>query len=280
MKGSKIVPVRSSSALVLSSTNINREHIYIQQPPIAASGFSSQAFAPHYPHTERKTETKTCTDCHVSTANDNNAIMAQLLLQGTNFVNFVGYNAWVGEEKRVSAVQVTEWDEPQAVIGSYLHRYAYPDWYAAHQKRDKRLPTIATHDTKGAARCLQLRGEYLYVAEGAGGMRVYDAASVANKGVSQKIITAPFSPRGHDTHIASPNATCVALPTNQPINPLRNDGDLMRVTNQEQPFHPIYSYAAITDAVEGLILTNVTTLADGEPRNNFLTRAVTWNEGK
>jgi hypothetical protein len=279
VKGSKIVPVRSSSALVLSSTNINREHIYIQQPPIAASGFSSQAFAPHYPHTERKTETKTCTDCHVSNANDNNAIMAQLLLQGTNFVNFVGYNAWVGEEKRVSAIQVTEWEEPQAVIGSYLHRYAYPDWYAQHLQRDRRLPAIVTHDTKGAAACLQLRGEYLYVAEGKGGMRVYDAASVANKGVSQKIITAPFSPLGHDTHIASANATCVALPTNQPINPLRNQGDLMRVTNQEQAFHPIYRYAAITDAVEGLILTDVTTLADGDPQNNFLTRAVTWNGG-
>ena len=53
VKGGKIAPIRSSSALVLSSTNINRERIYIQQPPIAASGFSSQAFAPHYPHTER-----------------------------------------------------------------------------------------------------------------------------------------------------------------------------------------------------------------------------------
>jgi hypothetical protein len=205
--------------------------------------------------------------------------MAQLLLQGTNFVNFVGFNAWLGEEKHVEAVQVTEWDEPQAVIGSYLQRYAYPDWFAAHQKRDKRLPTIATHDTKGAARCLQLRGEYLYVAEGQGGMRVYDAASVANKGVSQKIVTAPFSPFGHDTHIASPNATCVALPTNQPINPLRNTGDLMRVTNQEQAFHPIYNYAAITDAGEGLILVDITTMADGDPQNNFLKRAVTWNGG-
>ncbi len=65
-KGDRIAPVRSSSALVLSSTNINREHIYVQQPPISASGFSSQAFAPHYPHTVRKTETKTCSDCHVS----------------------------------------------------------------------------------------------------------------------------------------------------------------------------------------------------------------------
>ena len=276
-KGFKVAPVRSSSALVLSSTNINRERIYIQQPPISASGFSSQAFAPHYPHTERKTETKSCPDCHVSRANDNNAIMAQLLLQGTNFVNFVGFNAWVGEEKRVTAVQVTEWEEPQAVIGSYLQRYAYPDWYAQHQTRDKRLPTVATHGTAGAARCLQMRGEYVYVAEGAGGLRVYDAASVANKGVSQKIITAPFSAAGHDAHIPSTDATCVALPTNQSIAPTRNQGELMRVTNEEQPFHPIYSYAAVTDSSEGLILANVDTFADGDPQNNFISRAVTWN---
>ena len=51
----------------------------------------------------------------------------------------------------------------------------------------------------------------------------------------------------------------------------------MRQINQEQAFLPIYSYAVITDSVEGLILTNVNTLADGEFRNNFLKRAVTWN---
>ena len=277
VKGSRIEPIRSSSALVLSSTNINRERIYVQQPPIAASGFSSQAFAPHYPHTERKTETKQCDDCHVSAANDNNAIMAQLLLQGTNFVNFVGFHAWLGEEKNVEAVQVTEWDEPQAVIGSYLHRYAYPDYYAAHEKRGERLENADEHSSGGAVGCIALRGEYLYAAEGAGGMRVYDVANIGNKGVSQKIVTAPFSPLGHDTHIASKDATCVALPTNQSISPLRNQGELMRVANQEQPFHPIYHYAVIADAVEGLILVNVDTLADGEPRNNFLARALTWN---
>ena len=79
-KGHEIAPVRSSSALVLSSTNINRERIYTQQPPISAIGFSSQAFAPHFPHTVRTTETKTCSDCHLSASDDNNAIMAQLLL--------------------------------------------------------------------------------------------------------------------------------------------------------------------------------------------------------
>jgi hypothetical protein len=52
----------------------------------------------------------------------------------------------------------------------------------------------------------------------------------------------------------------------------------MRIENEEQPFHPIYNYAFITDSVEGLIATDVNTLVDDEPRNNFLTRAVTWNE--
>ena len=50
---------------------------------------------------------------------------------GTNFVNFVGLNAWIGLEGGFEAVRVTEWDEPQAVIGSYLHRYAYPDFWRA-----------------------------------------------------------------------------------------------------------------------------------------------------
>jgi len=285
VKGSKVTPVRSSSALILSSTNSNRERIYIQQPPIAASGFSSQAFAPHYPHTERKEETKTCSDCHISKDNDNNAIMAQLLLQGTNFVNFVGFNAWLGEERHVEAVTVTEWDEPQAVIGSYLQRYAYPDYFKEHQDHKQELQLAQDHSSADRVNCLQLRGEYLYAAEGKGGFRVYDVASIANKGIAQRIITAPFSAMGHDTHVASKNATCMAIPTNQSIAPTRNPDEskdkarfeLMRKTNQEQAFHAIYHYAFITDAVEGLIVVDVDTLADGEPRNNFLKRAATWN---
>jgi hypothetical protein len=180
-KGGRIAPVRSSSALVLSSRNSSRELIYIQQPPISASGYSSQAFAPHYPHTERTTETKTCTDCHLSKENDNNAIMAQLLLQGTNFVNFIGYNAWVGTESAVSSVMVTEWEEPQAVIGSYLHKYAYPDWYKKHLSKNSILEESHDHRTGGKVGCLQLRGEYLYVAQGEWGFEAYDVANIANK---------------------------------------------------------------------------------------------------
>ncbi len=300
-KNNSVVPVRSSSALVLSSTNVNRERIYVQQPPISAAGFSSQAFAPHFPHTVRKTETKTCTDCHLSADSDNNAIMAQLLLLGTNFVNFVGMHAYTGLDGAIEAIRVTEWEEPQAVFGSYLQKYAYPDYYEAHVERNERelinwtrgktfgeglsgetgaLEEIAnvTQDAGGAVNCLQVRGEYLFAAEGKGGFRAYDVASIANKGLSERFITAPFSPLGHDTHVKTKNATCMALPTNQPIAPERNTEE-MRAMNDEQAFHPIYNYAVITDAEEGLILVDINTLADGEPRNNFFKRAVTWNPG-
>ncbi|MDB5718420.1 MAG: repeat protein precursor, partial [Sphingomonas bacterium] len=301
-KGNQIAPVRSTSALVLSSTNLNRERIYVQQPPISSAGFSSQAFAPHFPHTVRTTETKTCSDCHLSAANDNNAIMSQLLLLGTNFVNFVGLNAWTGLEHGLQAIRVTEWDEPQTVIGSYLQKYAYPDYFRMHVEKNKReliewrrgktfdkklsgetqaIEEFAnTHQATGdAVRCLQLRGEYMYVAEGKAGFRVYDVASIANKGTSERILTAPFSTLGHDTHVTSTNATCMALPTNQPISPPRNAKIREAYPeNQEQAMHPIYHYAVITDAVEGLILVNIDTMADGEARNNFLKRALTWNE--
>ena len=273
---SKIAPVRSSSALVLSSTNANRERIYVQQPPVAASGYSSQALNPHFPHTTRKTETKTCSSCHLSADDDNNAWMAQLLLLGTNFVNFVGLNAWAGLEDGVLGAQVTEWEEPQAVIGSYLHRYAYPDNFRAHQENNGELQTAAGHGG-GPATCVQMRGEYLYTAEGPKGMRVYDIANIANKGFSQRIVRLPFSKAGHDPDLDSADASCVALPTNQPIYPPRNTGELMRIDNQEQPFHPIYNYAFITDRVEGLIVTDVTTFADGDVNNNFIERALTWN---
>jgi hypothetical protein len=275
-KGGKIAPVRSTSALVLSSTNANREKIYIQQPPIAASGYSSQAFNPHFAHTVRKTETKDCEDCHVAKNGDNNAIMAQLLMHGTGFVNFLGHYAWLGGEEHITGVEVTEWDEPQAVIGSYLQKYAYPDFYNAHQKRNKVLEKGYAHRSERAA-CVQMRGEYLYVAEGSKGFNVYDIANVANKGFSQRFITAPFSSLGHDTKVETSNATCVVLPTTQPIDPARNTGDLMRKVNLEQPFHPLYNYAYVTDSVEGLILVDLATLADGEPRNNFLERALTWD---
>lgn len=276
-KQGKIVPVRSSSALVLSSVDANRQKIYFQQPPTSAAGYSSQAFAPHFPHTVRTTETKDCKDCHVSKQNDNNAIMAQLLLLGTNFVNFMGYYTWVAAgDAGLAGVQVTEWSEPQAVLGSYLHRYAYPDNYKQHLAHGNQLQEFHAHaGVGGDTRVVQLRGEYLYTVAGAGGFRVYDVANIGNKGFSERIVTSPVSPLGQDTHLSSLDATGLALPTNMPVAPFKEQ----LPENLEQPMHPIYHYAFITDAVEGLIVVNVDTLQDGDPQNNFLTRAVTWNEG-
>jgi hypothetical protein len=284
-----VAPVRSSSALILSSENTNRERIYVQQPPISSAGFSSQAFAPHFPHTVRAAETKRCTDCHVSKNNDNNAWMQQVLGHGTNFPNFIGQHAWVGEgAEGFEAVAVAEWEEPQAVIGSYLHKMAYPDFFRQHVKNGREIPryrdgreNVKHHGGKDI-RSLQLRGEYLFTANGADGFLVYDVANVDNKGFSENIVTAPVSPLGQRTYVKSRYATAVALPTTMPVSPSRQERPAFvkhSKSNQEQVMHPLYRYAFFTDLYEGLIVVDVETLSDGDPDNNFLLRSATFNPG-
>ncbi|MEK7748132.1 MAG: hypothetical protein AAB300_03555 [Nitrospirota bacterium] len=273
-KGNKIAPLRSSSALMLSSVNTNRQRFYIQQPTISAPGYSGQAFNSHVPHTVRKTETKTCTDCHLSKKNDNNAWMAQLLTLGTNFVNFMGRFAWVAEgEKGFEAIGVTEWEEPQAVLGSFLHKLAYPADYLKHQQKNMALTEAHHHHGSGEVKNLVKRGEYLYAAVGPKGLEVFDIASIDNKDFSERIVSAPVSPLGQQTYVRSQYATSVALPTNMPIDPTRK----MLPENEEQAWHPIYHYAFVTDRYEGLIVVNVDTLSDRDPKNNFLKRAQTFN---
>jgi hypothetical protein len=274
-KGHKIAPVRSSSALVISSTNAQRQRIYIQQPPISAAGYSSQAFNPHVPHTVRGRETQSCNSCHLTKANDNNAWMAQLLLQGTNFVNFIGRFAYVATgHEGFEAVAVTEWDEPQTVIGSSLQKIVYPDNYAQHQKGEKEL-AVAHHHHADDARGIQLRGEYAFVASGEGGLEVFDVANVDNKDFSERIVSAPVSPIGQRTFVKTSFAAAVALPSTMPMDPTRKTQFVPE--NEEQPIHPLYRYAYIADREEGLVIVDVTTLTDGNPGNNFLSRALTFN---
>ena len=160
MRG-RISPVRSSSAVVVSSKDANRQVLYGQQQTVSAEGFAGHSFNTHVPHTVRTTETKTCTDCHVSAEGNNNAVMSQLLLLGTNFVNFIGRFAYVATgHGGVEAVAVTEIDEPQAVIGSTLHKLAYPEKFAAHEARGRRLTTAVQHGSSNALG-IQARGEYL-----------------------------------------------------------------------------------------------------------------------
>src|SRR5580704_3521043 len=123
--GHRIAPARSSCAVLVSSQNANREWLYYTQQTVSAEGFSGQAFSTFVPHTVRARETKQCSDCHVAAANDNNAWMAQLLLQGTNFMNFLGRYVYVATGSRgFEVIAVAEHDEPEALYGSDLHRVA------------------------------------------------------------------------------------------------------------------------------------------------------------
>ena len=276
MRG-RISPVRSSSAVVVSSKDANRQVIYGQQQTVSAEGFAGHSFNTHVPHTVRTTETKTCTDCHVSAAGNNNAVMSQLMLLGTNFVNFMGRFAYVATGGGgVEAVAVTEIDEPQAVIGSTLHKLAYPENFAAHEAGGRRLRTAVRHGSTNALG-LQARGEYLYIADGAGGFKVFDIAQINQKGFSNKIVSAPVSPLGQRTNVTTRHATAVAAPSTLAVDPARS----RRPENQEQPIHPLYGYIYITDLEEGLVLSTAATLLDGNPRNNTLQRAAAFNpEGR
>lgn len=273
VKKNKIAPVRSSSAVLVGSQNANREWIYSQQQTISSEGYSGQAFNPHYPHTVRTRETRACTDCHVSRENDNNAWMAQLLLHGTNFVNFMGRYVYVGlGHHGFEAVVVTERDEPQAVIGSYLHKLAYPEEYARHAKTRQ---LTEAHEHGGNILSLQLRGEYLYTAKGRDGVEVYDVANIDNKALAERMVTAPVSPLGQRFFVKTKDARWIAAPTTLGVDPARRRNP----ENEEQPIHVLYAFLYVADAEEGLILINAATLLDGDPRNNFLKKDVVFNPG-
>jgi hypothetical protein len=275
--GGRISPVRSSSAVIVSSQDTSRQWFYYQQQTVSSEGYSGQAFNTHVPHTVRTAETKTCTDCHVSQNGDNNAKIAQLFLQGTNFVNFMGKFVWVATaDDGVTAIQVTEQDEPQAVIGSDLHRLAYPERFAEHEKKGGKLQDSEHHGSKNAVG-IQQRGEYVYIADGEGGFRVFDIAQLNQKGFSEKIVTAPVSPLGQDLTVKTRNATAVAAPSTLAVDPAR----LRLPENEEQPIHLSYAFIYITDLEEGLVMSTAATLLDGNPTNNFLERAGTFNpEGR
>jgi len=281
VKDNRMAVIRSSSAVVVSSQNANREWVYGQQETISAEGYSGQAFNPHFPHTTSGAgTTKNCTDCHISKAEDNNAIMAQLLGYGTGTVNFFGQHAWVAAgDDGFYGVTWTEWDEPQAVIGSSLHRLAYPRNYAEHLKHNRELQEADHHQghdlLNGPAQILDIahRGEYVYTAAGPNGFEVFDVANVYNKGFSEKIVTAPVSPLGQRTYVRTPFCTAVALPSTLSDDSLRTH----RPENEEQPIHPLYNYVYLTDRDEGLILVDVTTLFNGNPEDNFFKKDVTFN---
>jgi hypothetical protein len=302
--GNRIGPCRSACAVHVTSYNDKRESIYTQQQTVSGGGLSGIAFSTNVPHTVRggpphtselrnpdmhrnlPSETKMCTDCHVSAANDNNAYMATLLMQGSNFVNFMGRFCWVAAgEHGFEAVVVTERDEPQAVIGSTLHKLAYPEHYREHLHNKRKLEHAHEHPgndvgdnllhplKKPEILSVQPRGEFLLAACGSAGLRVFDIAFIDNKGFSERMTTAPVSPLGQKFYIKTRYAAAVAAPATIAPDPTR----VQHPENFESPVHPMYSYIYVADKYEGLILVGAATLLDGNPSNNFLRREVTFN---
>jgi hypothetical protein len=280
----RIAPARSSCAVLVSSQNANRDWLYYTQQTISAPGFSGQAFSTFVPHTVRARETKQCSDCHVSANNDNNAWMAQLLLQGTNFMNFMGRYVYVATGKKgFEAIAVAEHDEPEAIYGSDLQRIAYPENYKKFLEHHRELSATAEHS--GNVLDIQARGEYAYAALGPGGLRVYDIANIDNKSFSERITTAPVSPIGQRFFVPTKNALAVASPTTLGVDPLRQQ----LLENEEQPIHLLYGFLYVADKEEGLVIIGnpnlkskspgVGTLLDGNPANNFLKRALAFNPG-
>ena len=180
----------------------------------------------------------------------------------------------------IEAVQVTEWEEPQAVIGSYLHRYAYPDWFAAHEKRGRELVEAHDHGTPrprrlpAAARRISVRRRRQR--RNARLRRRLDREQGHLPAHHHRAVLATRAQHPHPFDERDLRRAC--RPTSRSRRS-RTRASGCESTIRSSRFHPIYNYALITDAGRGLILVDVNTLQDGEARNNFLERALTWNGG-
>ena len=273
VKKNRLAVIRSSSAVVVSSQTQNRGWVYSQQQTVSGDGYSGQAFNPHFPHTTSGVgTTKNCTDCHLAKARDNNAWMTQLLGFGTGTVNFFGRYAYIGGEGALHGVVWTEADEPQSVIGSSMHKNAYPRNYAEHLARGQRLKEAHEHHAK-EINDLTLRGEYLYTANGPGGFEVFDVANIDQKDFSERIVSSPVSPLGQRTYVRTPHATSVALPSTLLNDPMR----IQNPANEEQPIPAWYGYAFVTDRKLGFVVCDVRPLLDGNPQNNFVKKIAEYN---
>lgn len=286
--GNKITPFRPASAVIVSAWDRNRNNIVHQQPLVSSPGFANEAMTPHPPHTVRKTETRTCSDCHLNEAGSNNARIAAALGYGVNALTFMGTYVYVAEQGRgVTAVEVTEGREPMPVIGSNFHRVLHPQSYDQFVRGGRKLRTAYT---RRAPRVVSVatRGEYLLAAEGSDGLKLYDVANINNKSVAQRIVQAVNSPLGEATRVPLPDATFVHLPVSLPVHVGREDRRALnrqlsvpeiRRLNGEQEFHELYRYALVADRQLGLVLVDIDTLTDADPENNRLRADVVFDGG-
>jgi len=272
-QGQTVWPFRPASSVIVSAKDGDRNNVVHQQPLVSTPGFSNEAMTPHPPHTVRSTETKQCTDCHLSADNNNNARVASSLGFGVNALNFLGEFAFIAENGHsITAVKVTEGDEPQPVIGSSFDKILYPESYAKFEQGGRKL-TLAHRRLAPKIVGLAVRGEYVISAEGSAGFKLYDIANINNKQFAQRIVQHVNSPLGEGSVVHSPDATSIFFPSSLPVALDR----VVMSQNREQQIHELYRYALATDSKDGLLLIDVNTLTDANPENNFLRATVRFN---
>ena len=95
----------------------------------------------------------------------------------------------------------------------------------------ERIGKTAFGASSKRAQDVAVRGEWVYVADGSGGLRVFDRANISNASKAQRLVQAQNSPAGQRTQVRTKDATSVALPSNLPMNPDREQ----LAINEEMP---------------------------------------------
>src|SRR3546814_18203554 len=93
------------------------------------------------------------------------------------------------------------------------------------------------------------------------------------------MVRAPFSPLGHDPHVKTKNATCMARATTQPISVSRNESIVRNFpNNNEQEIHDIYRSAFSTPSVDGTVLVAIASMPCSELLTNSPKQPLTYTQ--
>ena len=217
----RIAPTRSTCAVVVSSQNANRDWLYYMQQTVSAEGFSGFAFSPYYPHTVRATETKTCTDCHVSARWRQQCLDGAATDAGHQPGEFHGALCLRGGG--IQRIRRGSGGRARRSAGGLRQRSPQAGLFRTTTKSCRSIMASWKKRTikEGNVLDVQLRGEYLYAAMGKGGFRVFDVANIDNKNFSEKMTTAPVSPLGQRFYVKTKFATAVGSPSTLAVDPLR-----------------------------------------------------------
>ena len=248
-------PARCSSARRTSTASGSTRSSRRSRP----RGFSGQAFSTFVPHTVRATETKHCTDCHVSRPSDNNAWMAHAADAGHQLRELhrplrLRGRGRPAASRRSSSPSATSRRRSSAATCTSS---PIPTDYEKHQRRGRscaRASITAARRTRSAADevlAIQLRGEYLYAANGAGGLPRLRRGADRQQGLLRAhrhragLAARPAPLRedeGRDRGGARPRRWRSTRRATQ------------RPENEEQKIHPVYAYLYVTDREEGLVV--------------------------